>query len=264
MLKTATRMRLLLFLFILTSTAVSRNPTILNTDARVQNDANLSSLSIEGTNPERNAYQLNVGAHRASLRIREGDFQMLNDQHVYLAINQGEITTSKGTLFAKGLNLQKDAVINGKRQWSLVARMDYRDFDPKIVSKCGAYHLIGGYLLTSNTEMTKSFPLPRHSMIRIEGHFHFLDNWKGETGFIKVRVNKKDEQVVWTEGADIRGIANGIDVCGGATIDPIVGRKFEVVMNHDEDTLDLLFGSTLTCDPSYASYGVSDVEIYIL
>ena len=64
--------------------------------------------------------------------------------------------------------------------------------------------------------------------------------------------------------ADIRGIANGIDVCGGATIDPIIGRKFDIVMMHDELTLDLIFGSTLSCDPSYASYGISDLEIYIL
>ena len=77
-------------------------------------------------------------------------------------------------------------------------------------------------------------------------------------------VNRKDQQVVFTESADIRGIVNGIDTCGGATIDPLIGRKFDVVLLHDEATLDLVFGSTLTCDPGYASYGISDLEIYIL
>ena len=77
-------------------------------------------------------------------------------------------------------------------------------------------------------------------------------------------VNKKDQQVVWTESADIRGITNGLDTCGGATIDPIIGRKFDITMMHDEASLNILFGSTLTCDPEYASYGVSDLEISIL
>lgn len=77
-------------------------------------------------------------------------------------------------------------------------------------------------------------------------------------------VNKKDQQVVWTESADIRGITNGLDTCGGATIDPIIGRKFDITMMHDEASLNILFGSTLTSDPEYASYGVSDLEISIL
>lgn len=77
-------------------------------------------------------------------------------------------------------------------------------------------------------------------------------------------INGKDQQVVWTESADIRGITNGLDTCGGATIDPIIGRKFEVTMLHDEPNLSILFGSTLTCDPGYASYGISDLEIYVL
>lgn len=64
--------------------------------------------------------------------------------------------------------------------------MDHNDFDPAILYTCGIYKMLGGYKKTSRDEMTKTFKLPAHKMIKIEGHFHFIDNWKGETAYIKV------------------------------------------------------------------------------
>ena len=94
--------------------------------------------------------------------------------------------TSPKTVFSQGVLIHNDIEIDGKRQFSLAYRMDYKDFDPKIIYDCGVHKMIGGYKLTSIDVMTKSFKLPKHNMVKIEGHYHFLDNWKGETGFVKV------------------------------------------------------------------------------
>lgn len=243
---------------------VSRDSTVLTTNARVLNDANLSSLTIKGKDEDHNAFFFKTGRNICTLKIKNGELQFAIDSNPFLSVNQVQVESSKNTVFARGLELTGEIEIDGKRQWVLAYRMDYRDFDPSIIYECGIYKLIGGYKKTSIDEMTKSFLLPPHTMVKIEGHFHFIDNWKGESGFVKVILNKKDSQVLFTESADIRGITNGIDTCGGATVDPIIARKFDVVVLHDEPTLDLVFGSTLTCDPGYASYGISDLEIYIL
>lgn len=248
----------------LTTNVFARDSTVLTTNARVLNDANLSSLRIKGKDEDHNAFFFKTGRNICSIKIKNGELQFATDSTPFLSVNQVQVQSSKNTLFSRGLEVIGEVEIDGKRQWGLAYRMDYRDFDPSIIYECGIYKLIGGYKKTSIDEMTKSFPLPPHSMVKIEGHFHFIDNWKGETGFVKVILNKKDSQVLFTESADIRGITNGIDTCGGATVDPIIARKFDVVVLHDEPTLDLVFGSTLTCDPGYASYGISDLEIYIL
>ena len=68
----------------------------------------------------------------------------------------------------KSFAFRNNIEVNTKRQWAL------------------ALGLLGGYKKTSRDEMTKTFKLPAHKMIKIEGHFHFIDNWKGETAYIKV------------------------------------------------------------------------------
>jgi hypothetical protein len=243
---------------------LARDSTVLTTNARVLNDANLSSLKIKGNDEDRNSFFFKTGRNICTIKIKNGELQFATDSMPFLSVNQVQVESSKNTLFNQGLEVTGEIEIDGKRQWGLAYRMDYRDYEPSIIYQCGIYKLIGGYKKTSIDEMTKSFPLPPHTMVKIEGHFHFIDNWKGETGFVKVILNKKDSQVLFTESADIRGITNGIDTCGGATVDPLIARKFDVAVMHDEPTLDLVFGSTLTCDPGYASYGISDLEIYIL
>ena len=164
----------------------ARDSTELNTDARVMNDANLSSLTILGEDEDTNAYFLRAGKHTCSIKVNNGMLEFAADQKPFLSANHIEIVTSPKTVFSQGIFIHNDIEINGKRQFSLAYRMDYKDFDPKIIYECGVHKMIGGYKLTSIDVMTKSFKLPKHNMVKIEGHYHFLDNWKGETGFVKV------------------------------------------------------------------------------
>lgn len=177
---------IILIVFLVLSETSARDSTELNTDARVMNDANLSSLTIKGENENTNAYFLKAGKHVCSLRIYNGMLEFAADKIPFLSANHVEVTTSKRTVFSKGVHIKNDMEIDGKRQWSLAYRMDYKDFDPSIIYECGIYKLIGGYKKTSLDDMTRSFIMPKHKMVKIEGHYHFLDNWKGETGYVKV------------------------------------------------------------------------------
>lgn len=165
---------------------VSRQSTRLTTDARVLNDANLSSMTIIGENEDLNAYFLNAGSNTCSIKSKHGQLEFSINKIPFLSANHGSMETSSKTEFFEGVSFKNPVEINKKRQWALAYRMDYRDFNPAIVYECGIYKLIGGYMKTSRDEMIKTFPLPLHKMIKIEGHYHFIDNWKGETAYIKV------------------------------------------------------------------------------
>ena len=171
------------------ASTLARGSTTLTTDARVMNDANLSSMTIIGSDEDSNAYFLKAGKEVCSIRIKNGELEFAVNKAPFLSANHAHMSTSKGTVFTKGVALRDVIEINNRRQWALAYRMDHKDFNPSIIYECGIYKLIGGYKKTSSDEMTKSFALPKHSMIKIEGRFHFLDNWKGETAYIKVATN---------------------------------------------------------------------------
>lgn len=65
-------------------------------------------------------------------------------------------------------------------------------------------------------------------------------------------------------GADSRGINHGINICGSSANDPMIGKKVDVTLKHNNDSLELLFGSTLKASPCFASFGVSNLEVYVL
>lgn len=73
---------------------------------------------------------------------------------------------------------------------------------------------------------------------------------------------------LWSKTVDSTGVrtdnVKGLDVCGAATEESLLGERVQVIVKHDQPNLDIYFGSTLKSDPTIASYGISDVEIYIL
>jgi hypothetical protein len=77
-------------------------------------------------------------------------------------------------------------------------------------------------------------------------------------------INKNKEKVVWSQDVDSRGLVRGINVCGSASADPIIGKQIDVVVKHSSDELVLRFDSTFKSDPCFASYGISNLEVYVL
>jgi hypothetical protein len=41
--------------------------------------------------------------------------------------------------------------------------------------------------------MTMKYDLPEHSELRVKANYHFIDQWQGSTGFLKVRNESQDQ-----------------------------------------------------------------------
>lgn len=61
--------------------------------------------------------------------------------------------------------------------------------------------MLGGFSLFSKGEVKKVFgDLPTHSSLKITANYHFIDNWSGESGFMRVSVGKQGAlEYVWSE-----------------------------------------------------------------
>jgi hypothetical protein len=148
--------------------------------------------------------------------------------------------------------------------WSLVngsAAKGLRKSGSSLVSHCGdKNHFLGGHCSASGHEMTKVFRnLPVHSQVRVRARFHFLDQWDGESAYMKV--NKK---YVWTDVHDSMGDDDGaINLCGGDAGDGRMAVPVNVVVEHTDSTLEVAFGSSLDEHACEESWGVDDVELLV-
>lgn len=65
------------------------------------------------------------------------------------------------------------------------------------ISECSSLkHTYSDYFLGSYAKMdtTKTFTLPAHTHVRVQARVHFIDNWQGESVYLKVGDN-----LVWTQ-----------------------------------------------------------------
>ena len=123
-------------------------------------------------------------------------------------------------------------------------------------------HFLGGHCNFANTNVSKTYTnLPPHTLLRLSARFHFLDQWRGETGFALV-----DQNYVWTESCGDTGSnhSSGVDVCGGPAADLKFSSPVRAIMKHDQPTATIVFGSTLQGDPCRHSFGVDDVIVEVL
>ena len=127
--------------------------------------------------------------------------------------------------------------------------------------------MLGGYCKFGQGEATKSFgPLPVHSQLRIKATYHFIDQWIGESAYMKVDAGRDGSPaIVWSERHSQGGQKTGLNLCGQAgTPEGKFAVPIEVVVPHTLPTAQVTFGSTMDSqDPCDESWGVSGVEIYV-
>lgn len=84
-----------------------------------------------------------------------------------------------------------------------------------------------------------------------------FDNWNGEIGYMKI-----NGKILWSK----IGISNkniGMNICGNEKYnDPAFNINIDINFPHNEENLEVSFGSTLNKDPCEASYGVGNVMIF--
>jgi len=100
--------------------------------------------------------------------------------------------------------------------------------------------------------------LPPHSQVRVTATVHFIDDWQGETAYLKLA-----DGYVWTESHDQRNAAGKYSVCGNAAYpESRFTVPIDVVLPHHSNSLKLYFGNNVE-DGSEARLGISSVSVYV-
>ena len=71
---------------------------------------------------------------------------------------------------------------------------------------------------------------------------------------------------LWTDSFDFTQTKNSLNLCGSDIGEGKFSSHIESVISKQaigKDKLNLEFGSTLTADPMYASWGISVLRVYI-
>lgn len=183
--------------------------------------------------------------------------------------SSGSVSFNRQLLTPSNLFIGSTLTMNNVRQWQLIqvesfsgAQADGWSVDR--VTTCGGVTMMGGYCELASESTTKTFvDLPLHSQVRIVATFHFLDQWEGESGFLRTEVNN-NLAIVWTDRHTLEAGASGFNICGS---DRYPENKFaalvDVTIAHARDSLTVEFGSTLDEQPCTHSYGVSGFQLYI-
>lgn len=198
------------------------------------------------------------------------------------------IVPSKGTLIIDGdlaiVNsapqvravsfIAEDVIIGGVRQWKLVRHEDFEGenaaegwslLETSSCSPKSRDHFLGGHCRIGDGEVSKRFhSLPPHSQLRVTARMHMIDNWQGETAFLKL-----DEHVVWAEHSLKTEPHVGLHVCGSDRFpEKRMSIPIDVSMRHEAAFIEVAFGSrafphNAPEDPCDRSFGVDDVMLYV-
>lgn len=208
------------------------------------------------------------------LRAESGTFEMGHTDDEDGAVV--EVTLEKSVFFnaqsvdVKTLNIRGSLFIDGIQQWRLISQEGFwttpEGWSQHEVTKCGGAFLLGGYCKTSSSPLYKVFrELPEHSMIRLVSTFHFIDEWTGETAFLKVDMGTggADYKFLWTDRYSPETGFEGPDVCGLPFGEAKFSVPIDVTTPHDGSEITVFFGTSLVSSPCEASYGISNFQIYV-
>ncbi|EZG79492.1 hypothetical protein GNI_026140 [Gregarina niphandrodes] len=240
-----------------------------NPSSEADNGSNLPSLRF-GLEPLCSVIEGDLAG--TSLSIKTGKGQSLAS----FKVEDDKTLLELGNLKVNGhLDISDGSfIINGKNQWRLavhevftlnMAPEGWDVSNPEIVTDCAGVIMLGGYKKFSQGEISKIYTnLPPHEYIRVVANYHFLDNWTGDTGFLRINAGKDGSLVhVWTDSHT--AAAKGINVCGNPNVpESKFSVPIDITIPHSSSKIKLGFGSTMKTNiPDEASWGISLVELYI-
>jgi hypothetical protein len=191
----------------------------------------------------------------------EGLFTINLQQHEMLSVNEQGKMQMNADLYVHNLNVEKNLMVGGISQWRLVRADVFTDstvptawtFQDKLICRSLS-------MLTSSKSKPISFTytnLPAHTQIRLEVVAHFVDDWQGETGYMKI-----DNEYVWTH-SNQGPLVNPINLCGS----PLYGENafsvpIDLAVWNPSPTMKVEFGSNLD-DGVSAYFGISSISLSI-
>ncbi|KAL4481713.1 hypothetical protein ABPG74_007802 [Tetrahymena malaccensis] len=255
----------------------------INADDNSESNAlSLSSgITIKPSNYENNSLLklLSSESNYASFELLAdtGAFKIENSSVSILEVSEGVFNILVDTKL-ENIYIQED-IINRQsdlKLWKLYLK-DISNQNEEIVgwtdnstSMCEGIFMLGGFNNFAKGEVKKIYEnIPEHSQVRVVAQYHFIDQWMGEVGFMKINSHLTDntkQEYVWVQKYDTTKIntLNPINVCGAPYPEYQLTFQIDIVVPHNKENIILSFGSTLeTEDPAEASFGVSNIQIYL-
>ncbi|CAK88135.1 unnamed protein product (macronuclear) [Paramecium tetraurelia] len=255
-----------MLIFIQLIAGVVSNEKVITQQVALQ----MASLSLVGTDSSPAFLEFISLPHSTSRITIDRAVKWTFNEDIVLSISPLEFYTSAEKASFHSLRIQGNFYYKNQPQWMLWWQENYWqqpvDWSDNSISTCGGISMLGGYGKFAGGEVQKTFvELPQHSKVRIVANYHFIDGWGGETGFLRASIGRMDGmEYVWTEKYDYSKVKNGISVCGSRYPEGKLTSVIDVSFPHTKDTIKLGFGSTLDNDPLENSFGISNLQIYLI
>ncbi len=237
-----------------------------------EDSTQMTSLIIQSKNTSNSEFCFGTPLNFFSFTLHSSsnDFSLSENNYPLLTITeQNQINFLSKTLSLNETYINGNLKIKGINQWKLIYEENFEEsiegWSNNTISKCNGITMLGGYCIFSKGETEKIYDkLPEHSMIRIQANYHFIDNWNGESGYLKINNGNNGEMnYIWIESYTAFEGNYGINVCGGKMPEGKFSSPIDVVVNHNSDSLKIAFGSNLEMDPCDESFGISGIRIFV-
>ena len=248
---------------------------------------NVSSLSIDGGAGSESL--LSLGSFVLS-STPAGEFEVrAPDGRTALSVDAAGAVSVHGQLHARG-SLRVDGKLNylGLSQWFLARAESFEAscsaWSNCTRTSCGAIRMLGGYGAFAGGEVpspAQSGATRRnspnaahhhrsqvsklfvrldtpHTELRLKATFHYIDRWEGASAYARV-----DSQFVWAESYTLPPAAEGVNLCGGDAPENRFAVAIDAVVPHNSTVANILFGATLDAPATHASWGVSDLQLFL-
>jgi hypothetical protein len=201
------------------------------------------------------------------------DFVIMNRDFINIHINSNKSITLNGeSILTNSMSVKGKVLYKDQSQWRMILYDSFNKNNTSTgwsftkTSECNYYKMLGGVCQLGPTEIEKEIEnLPPHTMVKIEGLYHFIGNWDHHTGYLKVDLShtKPNPQIIWAKRcknqkspiANVK-LCQDIEVCK-------IASQISATFSHVESRFKLIFGSSLEGNPCERSYGISDIKIFV-
>lgn len=213
-------------------------------------EINTAQLSLNAAHGQRAEVRLGTGQEVYTLGAGAKGFAIShNDRDVLTVSGDGEVTVRADVLQADTLTAA-NLVVGGVPQWRMASMDVFGAVSPadagwengKDTLQCAGLTLLVGQRNPLQSSFAKAFSaLPEHNQVRVQATVHFVDDWQGDTAYLKV-----NGEYVWTFSHDQRNSKGAINLCGSATFpESRFSVPIDVALPHTGSALRVEFGSTL-------------------
>jgi len=209
----------------------------------------------------------------------DGTFEILHHENTVLRASHAEGLVV-GNLVSDTITAQH-FILDGIPQWKLISLETFAS--PKVSTSANAPGKVtlgqcstclkGGWsndqtiqcsllsilsLDPKNHTLAKIFKLGHHDQLRITATVHFIDDWQGETAYLKV-----DNEYLWTETVDQENGAGKLNVCGSSNYpETRFSVPIDITIPHHQSQVSLLFGATIEEGAEDTYFGISNLALY--